>query len=349
MNTRSRSLFLDFVKGFAIFCVIFGHCIQYGSGTHILTDRLFFDDILFKIIYSFHMPLFMIVSGYLFSFSVERQTYSALLKKRIYSLLIPVFVWSLIPLTAKVMNLVLSGQSIRLMYVFKTYLLISINNLWFLWAVFWCSSAVILVRQCFNDSKCVYLVGFLLTFLIPDVFGLALYKFMYPYFLAGYLCGRENIISKLKTICQNNLTLLLCFAAFAILLRFYHRDTYIYTTGYYLFRGEPGRQFAIDIYRCCIGFIGSALVLSILFKLFPFLNSSVKKGIGHIGANTFGIYIISNCLFSYVLPHLTASLQRINYVFTTIESILVLSASFLITICLKKNRMLNKLLLGERK
>lgn len=70
-----RNIYLDVVKVFTIVCVVLGHCIQYGSGKTYLNGGLFFDDIVFKIIYSFHMPLFMIISGYLFAFTIKTRDY----------------------------------------------------------------------------------------------------------------------------------------------------------------------------------------------------------------------------------------------------------------------------------
>ena len=54
--TKNRDLFLDIAKGLAIILVVVGHVVQ-GSATN-------FDDLLwFKVIYSFHMPLFVFLSG----------------------------------------------------------------------------------------------------------------------------------------------------------------------------------------------------------------------------------------------------------------------------------------------
>ena len=58
---NKREAFLDILKCFAIFLVLYGHSIQY------LTPQHFENCILFKFIYSFHMPLFAMISGY-FSF-----------------------------------------------------------------------------------------------------------------------------------------------------------------------------------------------------------------------------------------------------------------------------------------
>ena len=52
----NRNQFYDVMRGVAILLVVIGHGIQYGYSDY---DN----NILFRIIYSFHMPLFMFISG----------------------------------------------------------------------------------------------------------------------------------------------------------------------------------------------------------------------------------------------------------------------------------------------
>lgn len=53
-----REISFDILKAIAIFFVIVGHTIQYLGPT----DGM--DSLIFGIIYSFHMPLFVAISGY---------------------------------------------------------------------------------------------------------------------------------------------------------------------------------------------------------------------------------------------------------------------------------------------
>ena len=52
-----RDLKWDLIKAFAIFLVILGHCIQ-------KMDPLSQQNLMLRFIVSFHMPLFMFISGY---------------------------------------------------------------------------------------------------------------------------------------------------------------------------------------------------------------------------------------------------------------------------------------------
>ena len=59
-----RNQCVDGLKGFAILLVVLGHCVQYGLGEVNFNNENYFEYPIFKFIYSFHMPLFMLVSGY---------------------------------------------------------------------------------------------------------------------------------------------------------------------------------------------------------------------------------------------------------------------------------------------
>lgn len=59
LNLRKERLAsMDMLKGFAIFMVIAGHTIQY------LISGDYCDKSAYRVIYSFHMPLFMAISGF---------------------------------------------------------------------------------------------------------------------------------------------------------------------------------------------------------------------------------------------------------------------------------------------
>ena len=72
MMSKQRLRFIDIAKGIGIICVIIGHTVEHGS-------------FLFNVIFSFHMPLFFIVSGMLF----KKADWSTLIKKRFSSLIVP--------------------------------------------------------------------------------------------------------------------------------------------------------------------------------------------------------------------------------------------------------------------
>jgi len=81
-----RNVEYDCLKGILILLVILGHSFSFTTDC--------WHNIIFNAIYSFHMPLFVMISGYFFYSSLNRP-FSSVIKKRFYRLIIPCFIWSL--------------------------------------------------------------------------------------------------------------------------------------------------------------------------------------------------------------------------------------------------------------
>lgn len=78
-----RLHYIDNLKGVLILLVVLGHCIQ-------CTDLDFDHNAVFRYIYSFHMPLFMCVSGFVsYKPDIKWQT----VQKRFRQLIIPFLAW----------------------------------------------------------------------------------------------------------------------------------------------------------------------------------------------------------------------------------------------------------------
>lgn len=93
MNVRSRNKFIDLIKGFAIILVVAGHCIQSGCGGQYSASNIYWENYLFKFIYGFHMPLFAMVSGYLFYYSIQKRNLIGIVCQRIMTIGIPISIW----------------------------------------------------------------------------------------------------------------------------------------------------------------------------------------------------------------------------------------------------------------
>lgn len=94
--TKQRILTLDIARAIAIILVAIGHFVVEPMPT--------FYKGLHDIIYTFHMPLFMFVSGFLSITTMNRYSYGSFLKKKFYRLLIPYFVMSIIIITIKLLS-----------------------------------------------------------------------------------------------------------------------------------------------------------------------------------------------------------------------------------------------------
>lgn len=339
----NNNKFINYLRGIAAVLVIVGHCIEYGNGKIYLENQAAYDCIVFKIIYSFHMPLFGLLSGYTLYYSLCKRERSEIVFRKIYHLLIPIFAWQTIWYFCDV---VINRKCIS----FLGWMNSCFNGLWFLWGIFFCS--IIVVAFC-NHIWILFLM-YLLFFFIPDVGNFALYIYIYPFFIIGYLlhkAEKENLsaynIQKIKTIKKTKFL----FASFLVglyfsLLQIFDKSSYIYFSRYCLFPENIIEHFKIDIYRMIIGFVGCSIVIGIAYLLrknssFYALNSIVEK----IGQESMGLYIISGYSLS-ILKGLTVSFTD-NFLVILIESIFTLSFSYFFTYWLKKNLIFRKLLFGK--
>lgn len=83
----NRIEFLDIAKGIAILLVVMGHLLQFNMEGSSSTA-------VYNFIYSFHMPLFFMLSGYVAALKSEKSLKPLVfLRKKVISLVLPFFTW----------------------------------------------------------------------------------------------------------------------------------------------------------------------------------------------------------------------------------------------------------------
>ena len=343
-----RNLYLDILKFVNIILVIIGHSIQYGSGMEYLVGGKCLYNPIFSFIYSFHMPLFMLISGYLFYFSCKNKTENELLFAKAKQILIPLFCWSFVSLLVHIIKIVLGVSSYKLsiIWILQTILSGFWGGPWFLWAIWWSSLSIIIGRKFFKDSPIFYFIICISMFFVPDKDNTAVYKFMLPFFILAYLFNKFDLKNKLEKIYSHKVFGFTILFAFLILLPHFNFDTYIYTTGYYILDKNIVYQLHNDCFRFVIGLVGSIAVMCIVHAFVDVIPLVINRCMAYIGSCTLGIYLVSNYIFDEVLKHLP--IMGLNYWYTLIEVICVLGISLLITLLLKNYKITNKLFLGGR-
>lgn len=348
---ESRNGFIDEIKGISIILVIFGHCIQYGSGSEYLQGA-FFGNPIFVFIYSFHMPLFMLISGYLFGYSIKKYESKSfqVIRKKIGQLIIPIISWSIVPYVIEVIVNLCKGDSypVSIMWIWSKFVSVFIYRPWFLWAVWWCSLIVLIVRKYFGDSIFVYLFILTLTFVTPDIYCLGLYKYLYPFFLLSYFFSTYDYVNKIKFLYTNSLFEVLIIIGYFSLLTKFRYETFVYTTGYTLIGKEASSQLYNDCLRFGIGLLGSLSVICVLLHCKKIIQGRVLKTVTYIGRNTMGIYLASSIIFAYILPKITSLLDGVNWILIILETLIVLAISLGVTSVLHLNKVTNKIFLGGR-
>lgn len=293
---KRKSFYINVVKGAAMFLMLWGHCIECcANGT--FTP---FDHPLFLGIYSFHMPLFMLVSGYLFFFSFRKRELKPLLIHRTQGLLQPIVLGGV--LNQFFMVLLYKGMDWGATFLGGS-LMPGLNTFWFLWCVLACSIVVSVACKVTRHwwLQGILLVlgsGFIILFPSPDLF-----LSMYPFFLLGFFYAKWEIqvpawVRRLRY---------LSLAAFPVLVSFYETSDSFYITPVYNRSIGITASAVVDLYRTAVGLAGSLFVMTLLWEAVRWLYGrrvleKLLLPLERMGKNSLQLYCISTALISGYLP-----------------------------------------------
>lgn len=305
---------IDFIRGIAIILVVVGHCIQNGGNHFFITNNLFFENILFRIIYSFHLPLFALLSGYLLFSSLEKRNTFQSLKHTAKAYLIPLIFWTIILRT----SFVISGKN-SLSTELNTFFYNFFTNYWFLWAIFFNNIIIILIKKIsksFFDNNIYKEIILFFCFLsiltiLPDYWWQN-HKFLLPFEYCGYLYNRFSTSKKFHTNMQklytNKYTLLVAFILYFVLLLNFHKVNYIYISGisiYNAYKYNIGIQNQIyyNLFRFILGLLGSILCIMVINLLWKAINKIpiIIKSIIQAGRQTIFLYCGSGLIQGIIL------------------------------------------------
>ncbi len=141
---HERILSIDIARALCIVLVVAGHYFPDG-GPVWYTD-------LRNWIYSFHMPLFMFLSGYVYSYTRREESYARFLGRKAKRLLLPYVIVSAVIISIKIASQQLLGMDIKNPVGFDSYLKMFLGpeaavHLWFILALWWIFVVVALFRS----------------------------------------------------------------------------------------------------------------------------------------------------------------------------------------------------------
>lgn len=322
MGTK-RLLWLDNLKGFLIILVVLGHCIQN-------TTDMYQSDVLFRYIYSFHMPLFMFVSG--FACYKERIEWASV-SKRFVQLIIPFLVWTGINALIKL------DPSLILEDILRPE-----KGLWFLWALFFITiihtaCCRLAYRTRCKDEYLSLFVAFALfaTMRKFDLFCYSTIAKFFIYYILGFYSRKyirsANInIEKCSIIGLSSLVVFLVLGFFST------------QSGAPSFMPSASSALYGQVYNLVVSLIAITSML-LLFRLYLDKYLTISK----LGEVTLGVYAIHRPIMS-LLP-----LQLISYEHRTLYYVLVLLLCCIVTVLsyyavqfINRNRYTSLLLNGLR-
>jgi fucose 4-O-acetylase-like acetyltransferase len=205
INQSKRIVELDFFKGIAIILVVVGHFVLTNWADSCDKHPVY------TWIYSFHMPLFFFISGYLMSLS-NRGLSSKTVKKKTLALMLPFLVWSFVlaPLFA--------GNQV---YFSLDEFLNPNTKYWFVYLLWFYSIIYYICNSIYKKSV---VGGTIMLVIIACSLGVALYYFpcelfsrglqFLPIYIYGAVAKKVNLQD--KSLLDNSLILSVLFVLFVV-------------------------------------------------------------------------------------------------------------------------------------
>ncbi len=178
----NRHVAIDIAKAICIVLVVIGHYNPEGAPLWYST--------LHDVIYTFHMPLFMFASGYVYIATLKNASYGNFLLRKAKRLLVPYVVTSILVITIKLLtqghayveNPVTPMSYLRILWLPEAGFF-----LWFIWAL-WLAFMVLPFFKTKRSRLMLFAVA-LAMHLVPldltNVFGINQFKQMFVWFMAG--------------------------------------------------------------------------------------------------------------------------------------------------------------------
>lgn len=278
--SNSRNDFLDYLKGSLIFLVAWGHLIQFIGYQG---QPGYYQNPLFKFIYSFHMPLFMAVSGY-FSFrTIAQADWRECVWRRFRQVIVPAICWPpLYVITKFTIFVLMAGTWAGGGKLFREFMMDYRPGYWFLWAVFVAAAIVAGLRK-FRLDRLEYFAAVTFAMLFaPEAAYFYLVKYTFPFFCVGYALAKGDQIS-LPRMTWPVVVFLMVGSLGCYFL--WNHDSYVYTTRMRL----TSDNLSNITLRWVAGFVVSGFFLLLVFLAYRCVKLPFFSGWGR---RSLDIYII---------------------------------------------------------
>lgn len=321
-NIKYRDELVDVIRGLAILMVILGHTISYNN------IEGYENSIIFRIIWSLQMPLFMLISGYVTKYSRPVNSNKSLIiyiARRTYSYLVPWLVWTVFVRWMLVGNVGLAEIPQHFVYILNHM----DNGYWFLFSIWhlciiWGISQYVANRFRVKSRVAItlllsILIGILSCGPLILIGGTSFLAVKYTcYYLPFYLLG--YIVANLKLdsikVHQKNIVIFVSFILYTIILC----RCNVYALGDSFF----------DIFiRYICSITGCIIIIHMASELMKLKKSYIVSRLSNIvavaGRESIGLYVAHNLFLNMIENKNAIMVNSIDaFVFCTLNYILTL-------------------------
>lgn len=330
-QVNQRLIWLDSLKGVLITLVVIAHAIANVIGNDAANINFWW-----CLIYSFHMPAFMAVSGYLTYRPIvagQIKVWSSV-SRRFQQLLVPFLVWS--------------GVYFAIRGSITSYfscILMPNTTFWFLWALFYISVLFVLIQYFSNRFKinidyilvatCAAFAAILVALKDIHCLGIQYILYYFLFYVMGYFIHKWNVSSGKVAV-----MILLC-AIWFLLASFWRPNAlpdFIPLTGS-----------AATMLRFIYKFLVAAVAVVFLFSFSPIVlngDNKFNRVLVWLGKYSLGIYVIHLTFIKLISNLVTHFVVGENAQIWVLSILLLLLSAALIWL-LNKNKWTARVLLGK--
>ena len=198
MNTKYH--WVDVAKGIVMLLVVYGHMARgiYRAKLGLNEELFNFFD---SLIYSFHMPLFFMLSGIFFLTSVNKRTTKKFIILKIDTLIYPFVIWSVIQGSVQVLFSSQANSVIDIKDVFSMFWQPQ-QQMWYLYCLF-VVSAIFAFLHKLNLINLKYLIPLFFVLYISQLYDFRLLMYITKYgiyFLLGMAIQQYNLFEKIMSV-----------------------------------------------------------------------------------------------------------------------------------------------------
>lgn len=298
----SRSKFFDNAKFILIFLVVFGHMIS-PLKEH---DKILFT--IYTVIYLFHMPAFIFISGY-FAKGFRKKGY---LQKSFQKILLPYFLFQII--YSVVYYLIGKEETIEFDFLQPHW------SLWFLLSLFfWNLMLYAFARLKWKGFFIAVILGIGIGYVdeVGSFLSLSRTFVFFPYFLLGFLFNGEQLKNVIRTKYSVPIGILILTLTLMIFGSDISKESVSWLLGDESYQTMGGEQLTDGLWRG----IQYAFTIIVIFGFFSLIPSGQYR-ITKIGERTLYVYL----LHGFIIKTIQSVLPDIfleNYFFLLSVSLIV--------------------------
>lgn len=324
MEVKKRIEWIDLCKIITMSIVCYDHTLQSIAPEEALQNSFFVGSI------SFHMPLFMLLSGYFINLErIRTDKISNFCSSKFKHLMIPAFSWYLIQCCL-----------FREIPGVKA----SIESYWFLSCLFFCFCILAFIAKVTTNNLIVFIMACIITYFTPYCYFVKI-NFLMPFLAIGYWLNKQDKYLNWRFI-------LPILFIYIVLYQYWAFEDSVYITPIRFYNLSSIIPISsIAIFRFAIAVTGSlSIIYSCILITRYFEDNIIIKKLIHYGKYTLCIYTIHFIFIKFLKGFFDKYLWSNEYtliLFSILISVLIITLTLSIATLLRYNHYTRKFLLGE--